>query len=71
MLNVPDYWSMLPDHNFLTIMAFIFKFYLTMIIFMAMNILIMVSSVWGLLIICRLLGIPWVDGTKKGFINRS
>lgn len=71
MLNIPDYWSALPDHSFLAIIGFIFKFYLTMFIFMAMNILIMVTSVWGLLIVYRILGIPWIDGTTKGLINRS
>lgn len=67
----PDYWSALPDHNFLTIVMFLLKFYITMFIFMALNIALMVSSVWALLIVFRLLGIPWLDGTTKGFINRS
>jgi hypothetical protein len=67
----PDYWSALPDHNFLTIVLFILKFYVTMFIFMALNVAFMVGSVWGLLLICRALGIPWIDGTRKGFINRS
>lgn len=66
-----DYWSALPDHNFLIIVAFILKFYATMFIFMVLNVAFMVSSVWALLIICRVLGIRWIDGTTKGFINRS
>ena len=33
--------------------------------------LIMVTIVWGLLFLCRLFRVPWIDGTIRGFLNRE
>lgn len=67
----PDYWTHLNNPSFFEVMDFILIFYFHMFVFMVLNILFTIGFVWGLLILCRLLGIPWVDGTTKGFKNRS
>lgn len=66
----PDYLSYMQDPNLLDIMLLVVKFYAMMIVFMFMNVVCMVGFVWNLLFICRFLGIPWIDGTTKGFIKR-
>jgi len=67
----PDYLSAMQDPSVFNIMIFIIKFYSMMIVFMILNVLFMVSFVWSLLIICRIIGLPWIDGTTKGFVNRT
>jgi len=67
----PDYYSYMNNPSILEMLDMVFYFYLTMTVFMVFHILFMIGFVWGLLILCRLLGIPWVDGTTKGFKNRS
>jgi len=67
----PDYLSYMQDPTIFDIMAFVVKFYSMMFVFMVLNVAFMVSSIWALLIVFRVLGIPWLDGTTKGFINRS
>lgn len=67
----PDYLSYIQDPTIFDIMAFVVKFYLMMFVFMVLNVAFMVASIWALLIVFRILGIPWLDGTTKGFVNRS
>ena len=31
----------------------------------------MIAFTWSLLFFCRMLGIPWIDGTTLGWVNRS
>jgi hypothetical protein len=67
----PDYWSQMQNPDIMSVMVFIVKFYSMMFVFMVLNVAMTVSFVWSLLIICRVLRIPWIDGTTKGFINRE
>ena len=67
----PDYWSQMQNPDIMSVMVFIIKFYSMMFVFMILNVAMTISFVWSLLIICRALRIPWIDGTTKGFINRS
>jgi hypothetical protein len=66
----PDYLGHLQDPTVTDVLLLMVKFNTIMIAYMAINVLYMVGFVWWLLFICRLLGIPWVDGTTKGFVNR-
>jgi hypothetical protein len=67
----PDYIGQLQTVNILEIGDLVIKFYIVLIIYMFTNVVFMVGFVWNLLFICRLLGIPWFDGSTKGFINRT
>lgn len=66
----PDYLGELQNPGILEVGDMIIRFYALMIIYMFFNTVIMAGLVWNLLFICRLFGIPWVDGTTKGFVNR-
>ena len=74
-LNIPDYYSSVENLQgfdlIVNIIWFLITFYGTMILFIILNALLMVSICWSMLLICRLFGLPWVDGTTKGFINRE
>jgi NADH:ubiquinone oxidoreductase subunit 3 (subunit A) len=56
---------------FLGFFYFLMQFYGLMIIFIILNSILLLALTWSFLVICRLLGIPWVDGTTEGFINRK
>jgi len=55
----------------LKVLEWVFYFYLTLSIYMLINMVITATIIWILLLLYRLLGIPWFDGTTKGFINRE
>lgn len=40
------------------------------LVHMLITVSLLVTITWGLLILYRLLGIPWVDGTRYGLLNR-
>ncbi len=72
-LNMPDYLS----HASLDFwqagwqfLQFVVFFYFSLFVVILLNFLIVAVVSWGLLMVFRLLGKPWVDGTTKGFINR-
>ena len=73
-LHVPDYLSKYQHlTGFDAIIQFIWftiTLYSTMIIFLFLNALLTATLMWSMLLICRVLGIPWIDGTTKGFLNR-
>ena len=73
-LDVPDYLSQAPVGmlpGLLHLLWFVVSFYVSMFVFLLMNTLLVAGVVWSLLITCRMLGIPWVDGTTSGFLNRK
>jgi len=51
------------------------KFVLILYYCLAIHIIICMvltsGLIWSALLLCRLLGITWVDGTVKGFLNRE
>ena len=71
----PDYYTMVqqayPDNPIWGFLVFALQFHIFMILYIIVNMLLTAGICWGLLIIFRILGIPWLDGTTKGFINRS
>ena len=70
---VPDYFTMIQGSDLNPILGFLWfviQLYGTMIIFVALNALLTAAIFWFLLIVCRFLGIPWIDGTTEGIINR-
>lgn len=74
LLNVPDYMTQMQSSGFSGILGcalFLVLFYLHMFVAFLINLSILLSMSWGALVLCRLFGIPWTDGTTKGFINRS
>ena len=75
LLDTPDYYSHVAHLEgfelIINMIWFIITFYASMIVFIIMNALLTAAICWSLLFIFRLLGIPWLDGTTKGFINRS
>ena len=52
-------------------LTWVFYFYISFAVYMLINALITATMIWSLLLICRLLGLPWIDGTTKGFIDRE
>ena len=42
-------------------------FYLQLSVYLMLNIFLTAGILWGLLLIFRLIGIPWIDGTRHGF----
>lgn len=74
-LDVPDYYTPMAHLEgldfFINMVLFIVSFYGTMIVFIILNALLTAAVCWSMLIICRLLGIRWIDGTNKGYINRE
>ena len=45
--------------------------FIGLIIYMGMITTLLLVTVWSLLIICRILKIPWIDGTLTGYLNRK
>ena len=68
MILPPDYFLQLK--SFKDIVMFLIQFHLLLIVYMIMNIAVIVVFSWLLLFVFRALGIPWIDGTTKGFVNR-
>ena len=69
-----DYYtqfSSLGLNPILSFLLFVVQFYIFLFIFIILNALLTACFCWSLLVIYRILGIPWIDGTTKGFINRS
>lgn len=66
----PDYIGQLTNPDIADILILLLKFFIFAFVGMVMNTLYVVGSVWWLLFLCRLIGIPWIDGTTKGFVNR-
>jgi len=75
LLDTPDYYSKVAHLEgfdlIINMIWFIITMYATMIVFIILQALLVASICWSALLICRMLGIPWLDGTTKGFINRS
>ena len=75
MLNNPDYASTIQHLSgtdyFLGLVTWLTKFYLLMGITIILNAIIISLFFWSMLLICRIFGIKWLDGTTKGFINRE
>lgn len=71
----PDYYSMVqktyPGNQFIGFLIWALQFQILMIFYIIINVIFTATVLWGLLIIFRILGIPWLDGTIKGFINRE
>ena len=71
----PDYFSAVqqayPGNEFVGFLIWAVQFQIFMIIYILVNVLLTAGLLWGLLIIFRILGIPWMDGTTKGLINRE
>jgi hypothetical protein len=57
--------------QFTNFILFVIQLYTTIIVITILNMLLLLIASWGLLLIFRMLGIPWVDGTTKGFIDRK
>lgn len=74
-LSVPDYVNALGANTTYEIIAnfvlWMLAFYGSMILFMALNMILIIIVSYSMLIVCRLFGIPWVDGTKSGYFNRK
>jgi hypothetical protein len=69
MILPPDY--LVQFKSFKDIVMFLIQFHVLLIVYMVMNIAVLVAVSWSLLFVFRALGIPWVDGTTKGFLNRK
>lgn len=67
----PDYFGALENPGVVDVLLLMLRFQLFVLIGMMMNVLFTVGFVWWLLFFCRFWGIPWIDGTTKGFVNRS
>lgn len=74
-LDIPDYYSQLSHLTgfefFWNMVIWMVSFYATMILFIILNALLTAAFCWSLLFVFRFFGIPWLDGTTKGYINRS
>ncbi len=72
MFNVlpPDYLGQLQEPSVLGVFGLVLNLYSLLILSVIMNAILMSGTVWWMLFICRFLGIPWIDGTTKGFVNR-
>ena len=60
-----------PGNEIMGFIVFALQFQIFMVIYIIINILLTISMCWGMLVVFRILGIPWLDGTTKGFIKRS
>jgi len=71
----PNYMMLIaalpPEKQLTGFLWLMLQLYTTVFIMTILNVALILTIVWGGLLICRLLGIPWVDGTTKGFINRE
>ena len=71
MLHHPNYIDSIQPENIFQVMLWIAKFYFMLGFWIFLNTVFMVGCIWALLVVFRVLGIPWLDGTTKGFVNRS
>lgn len=71
MFLPPDYLATLNNPSLLDVILFLIKFQIIMFTYIILNGLCIAGIVWWMLFFCRFTGIPWIDGTTKGFINRS
>lgn len=70
MFLPPDYLKALNNPSLIEVILFLIKFQLITFIGVILNVLFMSGVVWWMLFFCRFTGIPWIDGTTSGFINR-
>jgi hypothetical protein len=71
ILNIPDYVSLVTDQHLLYFIAWLVTFYLGIIIFILINVIFTCILLYSILIIFRILGIPWLDGTTRGVFRRT
>lgn len=70
MFLPPDYIAAMNNPSLLDVLLFLIKFQVIMAVSVLFNALLMMGVIWWMLFFCRFTGIPWIDGTTKGFINR-
>jgi len=71
MVHHPNYIDSIQPENIFQVMLWIVKFYFMLGFWIFLNTVFMVGFIWALLVVFRVMGIPWLDGTTKGFVNRS
>ena len=73
--KIPDYVASYahlgPLEFIVNMMVWVVCFYLSLLIVMLLQLVLLLVIVYGLLALHRLLGLPWVDGSTKGFVKRS
>ena len=71
----PDNYGLIQNlpifEQILSFMFWLVKFYGIMFLCIVIQSMILIVPCWTLLVLCRLFGLTWIDGTKKGYLNRE